>query len=240
LAALSKSLDQIDSLWFPSARMTLICPMAIWFVFTLTLSDVSRRLELGRRELVSALATGLLIAAVAGSASLRALQWHQRLGAIRSAGTAQGTLELARPERIYATCRDAHRAATQAGTTIVAFPFDGTATYACPALYPELITTFPSYERRYWILDALGTQNSERMIVWGADAELCTRRRLRKQFRQCEPVSDGHGLRLDYAPKPALSVLRALGYSIRPFGPGCHPEDVSTCRWWRQHFAPKG
>jgi hypothetical protein len=242
LAALPKSLDHMESLWYPAARMTLTCPMALWFAFSVTLQaalePARRSWQLCAREAaITNLVVGLLVLLIAGSASVLKFHWRARLQPIEATGLMQSSLELSVASDIMATCRAARLAADRAETNIVAFPNDGTATYACPALYPDLLTIYPEYERRYWVLDELASRTSERMILWGVNERACRRRRFRKELDACDPVSDDRALALVFKPQPALVVLHALGYAVRPFGPGCHPADLVGCSWWRQHFA---
>jgi hypothetical protein len=245
LASLPKSLDQLSSLWFPAARMTLTSPMAVWFACSVTLRVVVKRL---RRNLslypywpafrLAALA--VIVGAIASSALALKLTWRARIEPIRKAGLADPIMPLRTPEEITSSCDRAMLAATQANTKIVAFPHSRATAYACSALHPELVTIYPQYERRTWILEQLAALPVERMLVWGVGNELCNERRTRRGFSKCTPMADGAAVLLSFKqPGPALSALRAIGYRPRPFGPGCDPNAVETCDWWARQYTKK-
>jgi hypothetical protein len=133
-------------------------------------------------------------------------------------------------------CRQADAAAREAQTRIVLFPHDRTANYACAALYRGMITAHPGYERRYWVLRRLATMPVDRMLVWGLTPDVCSSKRVRRAFQSCSAVADGHALRFDFAPKPALDALSALKMKPRPFGADCDPQNRDTCKWWAAHY----
>jgi hypothetical protein len=221
--------------------MTLICPMAVWFVCSVALHAcivrVRRPLRLyWRHHTLAYVATTAVLLLVAGSSIARAASWQDRVRSIRRAGLREGMLELGRSRDVFSVCRDAHRIAERVGTNIIAFPEDGTANYACPALYPELLTIYPSYERRFWVLDELASQPTDRLILWGVSRDVCKRRSARGKLKRCDVVEGGKALDLRFAPRPPLEVLRALGYRPRPFGPGCTPIDTRTCSWWQHVY----
>jgi hypothetical protein len=240
LAALDKSLDEIGTLWFPAARMTLGVPMAVWFVAAVTLQACWMRWQQRRPAWTFArqLAVPLLLLLVLSSASVRALHWDKQIFAIAQRGMEPKFLELSRPWDIAAICAQAQRSAQAWGTEIVAFPTQGTANYACPALYPELVTVFPSYERRYWILNQLAQTTQGRMILWGKGEKFCRTGLARELFTQCQPAASGHALAVAWEKRDPLQVLRALRYKVRPFGPGCSPKDTRTCGWWFGRYYP--
>lgn len=242
LAALEKSLDDQGTLWFPAARMTLTVPMATWFVAALTLRACWRRLGPRRHRWPAAgvLAAAALALLTASSVSVRALQWDERLRGIEQAGMATGFLPLARPWNVAAQCEQAQREAAAFGTSIVAFPGEHVANYACPALYPELVTVYPKYERRYWVLDELSQTSQRRMILWGRNEQLCQQRIAHRLFDECHAVADHRAVALDWhdraRDKDPLQILHALGVFVRPFGPGCKPRDRENCDWWHQRY----
>jgi hypothetical protein len=241
LVFLPKSLDDEGSLWYPAARMTLTCPMTMWFLLAITAPVVIKRLRrplqlqshLGTLFGVGALA---VVALVTTSATVRAVGFRDNMRRIVSTGFEPVFLELSRVSDIFALCHAAHRAAVAAGTNIVAFPTEGTANYACPALYPELLTIFPSYERRYWVLEELSTVPRDRMIVWGGKPELCTKPRYQSRYKSCKLLQADQGLDLTFDPQPPLRILHRLGYRIRAFGPGCIPQQPWNCRMWAQNY----
>ena len=240
LAALEKSLDEIDTLWFPAARMTLGVPMALWFVAAVTLHACWTRWQQRQpgwafaRQLTAPLVSLLVL----GSAGVRALHWDQHIAAIVQRGQEPKFLELSRPWEVEAMCAQAQRAARDWGTEIVAFPTEGTADYACPALYPELMTVFPSYERRYWILNELANTAQRRMILWGRSEKFCHTGRARELFTECHSAVPGRAVAVAWENRDPLQVLRGLRYKVRPFGPGCRPKDTTTCGWWFARYYP--
>lgn len=241
LATLVKSLDERGTLWFPAARMTLCTPMALWFLLTITGRAVWKRLRTPLRlerhlTTLMAAATCSVLVLCASSTTVRAVAWKKRMRELISLGWDTQFLPMRRVDYMTALCDEAARVAKAAGTNIVAFPYEGTATYACPALHPGMLTVYPGYERRYWVLDELAFRPRERMIVWGSDGEFCTRGRYRNEFQLCQPTRSGSAVTLAFAPQPPLHVLHELGYDIRPFGPGCNPQALETCKLWEQQF----
>ena len=245
LSSLPKSMDQMSSLWFPAARMTLAGPMAVWFAGCVTLRAVIKR---ARHNLalfpywpgLRLLALAAIVAAIASSALLVKSTWRARIEPIREAGLKEWIMPLRTPDAIVSICDRAVDAARDAETNIVAFPHDRTAAYACSALYPDLVTVFPQYERRTWVLEQLSTLNIDRMLLWGFGPDFCNERRTRKGFRDCKPLADDGAVMLEFkAPGPALAALRLIGHKPRPFGPGCNPNAIQTCPWWFDTYARK-
>jgi hypothetical protein len=236
LAALPKSLDTMDSLWFPAARMTLAAPMGLWFVCAVTMGAIAERLAPRLRERLAWGAFGALTLLCVGTASWRDVNWDDRIGLIERAGLAERRLPLRMITDIEDICRAASEAAGAAETPIVIFPHDRAANYACPALYPRLISAHPSYERRYWILRRLSSRPSERMLIWGAAPDLCGTKKWKDNVAACSAVVDGRAVRVDFPSQPPLDVLHRLGYSPRPFGADCHPNERQTCAWWARKY----
>ena len=238
LAALDKSLDDLGTLWYPAARMTLGVPMAVWFVSTVTFHACWTRWRKLRptSAVAQQLALPLLMLLTAGSAVVRAQHWDKRIYTIEQAGIEPTFLELSHPWEIEAICTQARTAAQAWGTDLVAIPTEGTATYACPAMYPELVTVFPSYERRYWILHDLASTQTRRMILWGKTEKFCRMRRVSELFTECHGTASGRAVALAWKDKDPLQMLHALRYKVRPFGPGCKPKDTSTCAWWVERY----
>jgi hypothetical protein len=239
LAAMPKSLDSMNTIWFPSARMSLTTPMAVWFSLTAAYVGCSRRLAGHGRGVASIewVALSLVTGLVVWTSSVRALTWTKRLGDIEEAGLRESRFPLRRVDAIEGICREANRSANEAGTRIVLFPLDRTSNYACAALYPSMITGHPGYERRYWILRRLASRTVERMLVWDVGPKTCKRKQVRNRLRSCTPVSDGHAVRLEFDAQSPLDAARVLGFDSRPFGPDCKPNERWTCLWWAARFA---
>jgi hypothetical protein len=240
LGSLSKSLDDTHSLWFPAARMTLALPMALWFVASVTATSLATRfrssIPLRARAWIGAAASLVIVLGSAATFASRASHWQARIDDIERAGLAPDSFPLRTVESIEATCSAVNDAAAEAQTTIVIFPFNRAENYACAALYPSLVTAYPSYERRYWVLEHLSSIATDRMLVWGADAKSCKRRLYRNTLVGCAAVGGEQGLRLDFDPRPPLDLLHSLGIGTRPFGPGCYPNARETCGWWSARY----
>ena len=106
LASLYKSLDDQKTLWFPSARMTLGVPMAVWFASVLSLRAIWKRLG-ARRYLwpvVRPLAAALLVLLVSSSAAVRALHWDEHSAEVEQAGLKTRWLPLMRPWDVRVLC----------------------------------------------------------------------------------------------------------------------------------------
>lgn len=234
LASLDKSLDDAGNLWYPAARMTLNAPMSVWFLAVISLRACQPRARLG--AVLERAALPLFALLLMASVSERALHWRDRVEAIERAGVASYFLELSNPDDEIALCDEAQRQAAAFGTHIVATPTAGTATYACPALYPHMLTAYTSYDRRAWVLEELANTSERRMILWGRGEALCRERRARKLFTTCTPVANDRAVALAWTQGSPLSMLRTLGFKVRPFGPGCHPKDPWTCEWWAARF----
>ena len=245
LASLPKSMDQMSSLWFPASRMTLASPMAVWFAGCITSRVIVKHL---RRKLslypywpsFRLLALSAIVVSITSSALMVKFTWRARIEPIREAGLREGIMPLRTPEEIVTLCGRAVNAAREADTNIIAFPHDRTAAYACSALYPNVVTVFPQYERRTWVLEQLSTQSIERMLLWGFGGDFCNERRTRRGFRECKSLADEGAVMLALKkPGPALAALRVIGHKPRPFGPGCNPNAIETCEWWADTYARK-
>ena len=241
--ALPKSLDDGGTLWYPAARMLLVFPMSLWFVLCITLHAARTRLRHPLRpELTSSYAARASVVALLAlafvSSGVRARGFSRSMRSVVQAGRGPLFLELGRVDDLFALCRDARHAARAAHTNVVAFPTEGTADYACPALYPELLTAYPSFERRRWVLYELAERAVGSMILWGADEGICKRWYARKHLKQCTSVANGRALELGFEPQPPLRVLHRLGYPIRAFGAGCTPGAPETCAAWTKAYGP--
>lgn len=244
LAAGPKSLDGRGSLWFPAGRMTLSTPMAVWFVCSVTLSAFLNRLQrdvpwLARGRVFRTACLSVLLGMLTTSALHVKLTWLERIEPIRQAGLAQPWVPLLTPETVAKTCRSAKRAADEAGTAIVAFPdrLQRALGYACAALYPELITVHPRYERRTWILERLAAEHTDRIIVWGVVAETCSASSASGQGLRCTPIAENQASLVELMqPASPLAALSILGHWPRPFGPGCHPSQQDTCGQWARAY----
>jgi hypothetical protein len=236
LASLPKTLDSMNSIWFPSARMSMTTPMALWFVGLMAYFALRARAA----SLVPVLKRVGLAAVIVLSVwtfGKRAYVWEKRLGKIEQAGLSEGRLPLRTVADIERICSEADAAARDAQTRIVVFPNDRSAAYGCPALKRGLLTAFPGYERRYWVLRRLAAQPVDRMLIWGIPSDTCNRKRVRRAFQSCAPVADGQALRFDFRKmKPALEAMLALGIKPRPFGADCNPHQRETCKWWAARY----
>jgi hypothetical protein len=234
LMSMPKTLDGRATLWFPSSRMTITAPMAYWFAICVTSQAAAARM----RDAVNArtLSAIVVVLLACGTFLDRAAHWSPRVQAILQAGLNDKGLELRPVRDVYRLCHDVAAAARSFGTNIVVFPFDRTANYACGALHPELLTVFPGYERRAWVLRELSEDTTDRMLVWGFHTDDCKKKRMRRALTRCEEVAGGHAVELEFQRRAPLDVVRDIGLRPRPFGPGCHPNEVATCTWWASRY----
>jgi hypothetical protein len=237
LAALDKSLDGSASLWFSASRMTLIVPMSMWFVGFVSVDALySRCLSVASRRWVTLLGYVGLAAIMLATKVDRVHAWKERFQAIETVGLRKENFPLRKVEEVEDRCREAHAAAQAAETRIVIYPYDRALAYACPALYRDLLTAYPSYERRAWVLHALSERFVGRMILWGVDPQECKRKVFRRGLTSCAPVAGDRGVLATFARQPALDVVRRLGFGVRPFGTGCVPVTREGCDWWAARY----
>ena len=242
LFSLEKTFDTHNTLWFPAARMTLCVPMTTWFLLTITLRAALEPLQRSawsverlRLRTFTAVATLALLLLTAASSVTRAVHWSPRMRDFIRSGHFDPFIPIRRVQHIEELCRAVKTAADAHYTNLVAFPDNITANYACPTLQPTLVTVYPHYERRWWVLEELSSVYRERMLLWGVKPELCKQRRFRRHLRECKPIGKD-AVALSFAARPPLSMLRTLGINTRPFGRDCKPSDVATCSTWREHF----
>lgn len=237
LAALDKSLDGSASLWFSASRMTLIVPMSLWFVGFVSVDALcSRWLSRVSLRWVRSLGLVALAAIMLATKVDRVHEWKERFRAIESVGLRKENFPLRKVEEVEDRCREADEAAQAAQTRIVIYPYDRALAYACPALYRKLLTAYPGYERRAWVLHALSERAVDRMILWGVDPQDCKRKPFRRGLTSCLPVAGDRGVLVTFASQPALDVVRRLGFRVRPFGTGCNPVTRDGCDWWAARY----
>jgi hypothetical protein len=236
LASLWKSTDGLDTIWFRAARTTLMVPLAGWFLAVVVLQAAGARRQFSSARV--ARATALTIALLAfGTASLRAVGLRGQLQRLAQVGVADRGYPLRSVEAVQEICRAVASSAAAADTRIVIFLNDElSASFACHALYPNLVTTFPGYERRWWVLRQLMDHDSTRMLLWNAKRKSCQRSAWRSVLSACSGAGGAEGITVSFPPQPPLRVLHALGVTPRPFGPDCHPLQPASCRIWASQF----
>lgn len=236
VAALPKSLDEGGDLWFPAARVTLSAPLALWFVGTVACRAALPRWKWWRPSQASVAA--VLVLACMTCVLTRAWVWDSRLKTVAEKGLSTTPVPLHSASAVLLGCAHVAAIAEETGTTVVMFPFDRTATYACAALHPELVTVHPFYERRFHVLRQLAAQPAERMLLWSVTPQACATTRFQSVLTTCTPLEAGDAVLVEFPMQPPLDVLHALGFAIRPFGPGCHPDDPTTCPEWARRYGP--
>ena len=125
--------------------------------------------------------------------------------------------------------------ADRTGISLAVFYEDRTSAYACASLDRSLITLFPLYERRSWLLDRFATEEVEAMVVWDLPLNICQDPNWQAVTLTCEADPSG-AMVITTEPEPALDTIFDLGLPLRPFGDDCHPNDPDTCRWFRSRF----
>ncbi|HET8935100.1 MAG TPA: hypothetical protein VFN67_16745 [Polyangiales bacterium] len=237
LVAMDKSLDNSASLWFSASRMTLIVPMSVWFVGFVSVDALrSRRLSRAPRRWVTGFGYVGLAAIMLATKVDRVHGWKERLRAIEDVGLRKENMPLSKVEEVEERCREANAAALAAQTRIVIYPHNRALAYACPALYRNLLTAHPSYERRAWVLRALSEKVVDRMILWSVEPRVCKGRAFRRGLASCVPIARDRGVLATFAKQPALDVVRRLGFGVRPFGTGCDPVTREGCDWWAARY----
>jgi hypothetical protein len=216
--------------------MTLMVPLAIWFLASVVLQAASARARLKTKRLVW-MSAGLIVVLTISTSCARTGDLRDKLEQLAKVGLAEGRYTIRTTDEVDRICGDVVKAARDAGTRIVIFLDDAqSASFACHALYPELTTAFPGYERRWWVLHQLMTRNATRMILWSVKPKLCNRASWRAALTQCGDTTVHQGVAVAFGPKPALLALHALGFNPRPFGNDCNPQQRETCQFWKAHF----
>jgi hypothetical protein len=213
-AALPASLESTSSIWSSAARSGLALPMGAWFTFAVTWRAAAEWLEprLGvKLRMAQLTAAGLVLLTAALSVHVRGRHWNRRIGALESAGVTDPRLPVRSVEGILQQCDEVVRLTVQANTPIVAFPFDRTATYACPAIHPALLTVNPNAERRLWVQRQLA-EPAHSLLLWGVPPETCRKKRMRRVANFCRPLRGTSALFVRFKPQSPLDVVRALGY----------------------------
>jgi hypothetical protein len=184
-------------------------------------------------------ATALTIALLtASTAWARASGLRSKLGQLAQVGLAERRYPLRTVEQVDAICKNVASAAAAEDIRIVIFLNDDlSASFACHALYPDLVTAFPAYERRWWVLHRLMEQSSTRMLLWNAKRKSCQRGTWRASLSACHSAGVPEGTVVNFAAQSPLRVLHALGVTPRPFGDDCHPLQPASCHFWASQFA---
>jgi hypothetical protein len=239
LASLGKSTDGLETIWFRAARTTLMVPLSMWFLAVVTLQAAGVRGKFITPRVVVATTVAIAVLATT-TASARAFGLRRQLAHLAQIGLSERRYPLRPVEEVNRLCQDVAMTAAAAGTHIVIFLNDElSASFACHALHPDLVTAFPTYERRWWVLHYLMEHNATRMILWNAKRKHCRSSAWRAALRECSATGVEQALAVSFAPAPPLRVLHALGVTARPFGDGCHPSQPATCRSWASEFAAR-
>jgi hypothetical protein len=204
---------------FPSGRILLALPATIWFLcFLATEAGVldGLRSRIGTRVIVAA----ICIVCIASSA-LRLVDYGSREGYWRAKAVAlrqSGKYGFDLRANVLREC-DAEISLARRYQVELIVSSDLLVTYACAAQASAGLETLTlGYERRTWRLYAEYGHPRSRLIWSHAPARLCE---LARQRGSCSWVN-GDAI-LAFAPQPSLPLLSSLGFTVRAFGPRCHP-----------------
>lgn len=208
LATLSmpKSQDELDTVFFLAARTILPFPIGLWFLATL----VPRRRPVVAR-------TGRVVASVTALALLtsvvRIAGWDGRGDELRRDAAAFPGFPLVATDDLLQVCHRAEQAAASRGIRTIVFQLR-TAAYACAGVIgPDVVTAFPEYERRSWVLHALDDPGPSDIVFVGAHPPICAEARVVSCTGLAPDVVVVH-----HEAESPLDTIRAIGLDVRPYG----------------------
>jgi hypothetical protein len=209
--ATAKAADGSPSVFFPYFRFFFALP-AVLAMFIILASNGK---PLGRWVSRTA-AVAVLVAAVAGFAH-RGEQLDRevrRLTASDSEGRYQAP---AVTGWVLEDCREAGELARAHEAGLIVYLKDRVAPYLCgAALYGQVQTLYPAYERRTWDLERESAYARTRMVVAGGGPEFCEHAAW--VATACQLVSPRLELLvLEFPAQPVVPLLRQLGVTVVDF-----------------------
>ena len=223
ILALPRSRDGFATVYYPVARVLLPLPIALWCCAWL-LRSRSDGPETGAgsrrsgppfdvRRSRPAVAVVIVLAVV--SCGLRLARWDGGGGGVdRLFAGARGfeNYPLTPVPEMVGRCDRIARAAAAAHTAVVLDELRTTA-YACAGLQPSLMTLYPPYERRAWVLRRADDAGPGSTVIDGTTPVACGDAGL-----ACTVVSDGLAVVTLDGISP-LDAARRLGVVVRPYVP---------------------
>ncbi len=214
----------------PNARIFMIVPLTLWFLaYLVAESEILRPWRQTYRALV-------LLVALLGVATVVVRQQtltERNRALVVAAAHARFVFPVVPVDELDARCQRLSNLARRTRIDLAVFTVDRASAYGCgAALYGEVRTLFPAYERRTWLLHDEARRRRRQLLVVGVGADWCTS--VSPLVSSCKLVplvapADGSAAIVSFPQQSAISLLRRLGFPVRRFGPGCHPRERRTC-----------
>ena len=214
----------------PNARIFMIVPLTLWFLaYLVAKSEIIRPWRQTYRALV-------LLVALLGVATVVVRQQtltERNRALVVAAAHARFVFPVVPVDELDARCQRLSNLARRTRIDLAVFTVDRASAYGCgAALYGEVRTLFPAYERRTWLLHDEARRRRHQLLVVGVGADWCTS--VSPIVSSCKLVplvapADGSAAIVSFPQQSAISLLRRLGFPVRRFGPGCHPRERRTC-----------
>jgi hypothetical protein len=233
--------------FLPAARLVHFAPIAIWVLALLvaeshTLSRVSIRAFRPIRLWAAIVVVAMLTAVV------RVQTLNGRFAAIeRQAGYENRAYGFAYVLNsigaINSDCRAVGSLARRESASLAVYLADDVAAYACGAIhYGRIVTLFPFFERRTWLLRSENRRQRDRMLLQGVSADFCTqvaaittRCTIRRLPRRAQALGVQLIAAVRFPPQTSIHFLDSAHIVVRPFGPHCAP----TARTFPQPNRPE-
>ena len=152
----------------------------------------------------------MLIAVTAG---YRAIMWPTRGAALQAEAVDPGAAFGQMPvDRLADICGRIDSAVAQTGADVAIFDVDRIAAYGCAAQNgPSVITVYPAYDRRRWVLEMLDhPRPAGRVLFFGPTPGACD------QSESCAQI-DAEIVAIDLNGRSPIQLIRDLGLTVRPF-----------------------
>ena len=201
--AIPKSQDQLNTVYFPAARAITLLPLAVWFLVLIGPRP--------RRPLSPTLGPVALVVVVGLTAAVRLGTWSERGGAELAAAVSFPQYPLTKNTDLAGQCARI-RAASADNRAPIAIFLDRTAAYGCAGLTGDsIITSFPPYDRRSWILRRLDEHGDRRILLVGSSSASCDGTHLR-----CSDLGQGLTI-VELGGRTPVEAVQELAITVRPF-----------------------